>query len=185
VGGISKALFYPRTRRELIDSTVVVDCMLAGKLETLTPPRNPLDVLAQQTVAAVAMDALNVDDWYATVCRAAPWKALPRDVFDATLDMLAGRYPSGDFSAFRPRIIWQRESGQLTARPGAHLLAVTSGGTIPDRGMFSVLLPEGEEQPGARRVGELDEEMVYESRVNDIITLGPPPGASSKSLMTR
>jgi ATP-dependent Lhr-like helicase len=172
VGGISKALFYPRTRRELIDSTVVVDCMLAGKLETLTPPRNPLDVLAQQTVAAVAMDALNVDDWYATVCRAAPWKALPRDVFDATLDMLAGRYPSGDFSAFRPRIIWQRESGQLTARPGAHLLAVTSGGTIPDRGMFSVLLPEGEEQPGARRVGELDEEMVYESRVNDIITLG-------------
>jgi ATP-dependent Lhr-like helicase len=146
--------------------------MLAGKLETLTPPRNPLDVLAQQTVAAVAMDALNVDDWYATVCRAAPWKALPRDVFDATLDMLAGRYPSGDFSAFRPRIIWQRESGQLTARPGAHLLAVTSGGTIPDRGMFSVLLPEGEEQPGARRVGELDEEMVYESRVNDIITLG-------------
>lgn len=172
VGGISKALFYPRTRRELIDSTVVVECMLAGKLETLTPPRNPLDVLAQQTVAAVAMDALNVDDWYATVCRAAPWKALPRDVFDATLDMLAGRYPSGDFSAFRPRIIWQRESGQLTARPGAHLLAVTSGGTIPDRGMFSVLLPEGEEQPGARRVGELDEEMVYESRVNDIITLG-------------
>jgi ATP-dependent Lhr-like helicase len=77
VGGISKALFYPRTRRELIDSTVVVDCMLAGKLETLTPPRNPLDVLAQQTVAAVSMEALNVDDWYATVCRAAPWKALP------------------------------------------------------------------------------------------------------------
>ncbi|SFE57699.1 ATP dependent helicase, Lhr family [Phytobacter palmae] len=172
VGGISKALFYPRTRRELIDSTVVVDCMLTGKLETLTPPRNPLDVLAQQTVAAVSMDALNVDDWYATVQRAAPWKALPREVFDATLDMLAGRYPSGDFSVFRPRIIWQRESGQLTARPGAQLLAVTSGGTIPDRGMFSVLLPEGEEQTGARRVGELDEEMVYESRVNDIITLG-------------
>lgn len=172
VGGISKALFYPRTRRELIDSTVVVDCMLAGKLESLTPPRNPLDVLAQQTVAAVSMEALNVDDWYATVCRAAPWKALPREVFDATLDMLSGRYPSGDFSVFRPRIIWQRESGQLTARPGAQLLAVTSGGTIPDRGMFSVLLPEGEEQVGARRVGELDEEMVYESRVNDIITLG-------------
>jgi ATP-dependent Lhr-like helicase len=146
--------------------------MLAGKLESLTPPRNPLDVLAQQTVAAVSMEALNVDDWYATVCRAAPWKALPREVFDATLDMLSGRYPSGDFSVFRPRIIWQRESGQLTARPGAQLLAVTSGGTIPDRGMFSVLLPEGEEQVGARRVGELDEEMVYESRVNDIITLG-------------
>lgn len=172
VGGVSKALFYPRTRRELIDSSVVVDCMLTGKLETLTPPRNPLDVLAQQTVAAVSMDALNVDDWYATVCRATSWKDLPRDVFNATLDMLAGRYPSGDFAAFRPRIIWQRESGLLTARPGAQLLAVTSGGTIPDRGMFSVLLPEGEEQVGSRRVGELDEEMVYESRVNDIITLG-------------
>ncbi|QMI05079.1 ATP-dependent helicase [Citrobacter sp. RHB25-C09] len=172
VGGVSKGLFYPRTRRDLIDSAVIVECMYAGKLETLTPPRNPLDVLAQQTVAAVAMDALNVDDWFATVRRAAPWKDLPRSAFDATLDMLAGRYPSGDFSVFRPRIIWNRETGLLTARPGAQRLAVTSGGTIPDRGMFSVMLPEGEEQAGSRRVGELDEEMVYESRVNDIITLG-------------
>ena len=86
--------------------------------------------------------------------------------------MLCGRYPSGDFSAFRPKLVWNRETGILTARPGAQLLAVTSGGTIPDRGMYSVLLPEGEEQSGSRRVGELDEEMVYESRVNDIITLG-------------
>lgn len=172
VGGISKGLFYPRTRRDLIDTAVIVESMFAGKLESLTPPRNPLDVLAQQTVAAVSMDALNVDDWYATVRRAAPWRELPRNVFDATLDMLAGRYPSGDFAVFRPRIIWNRETGQLTARPGAQLLAVTSGGTIPDRGMFSVLLPEGDEQAGSRRVGELDEEMVYESRVNDIITLG-------------
>lgn len=172
VGGVSKGLFYPRTRRDLIDSAVIVECMYAGQLETLTPPRNPLDILAQQTVAAVSLDPVNVDDWYALVRRAYPWKDLPRSAFDATLDMLAGRYPSGDFAVFRPRIIWNRETGLLTARPGAQLLAVTSGGTIPDRGMFSVLLPEGDEQAGSRRVGELDEEMVYESRVNDIITLG-------------
>lgn len=146
--------------------------MFAGRLENLTPPHNPLDVLAQQTVAAAAMDALQVDEWYSRVRRAAPWKDLPRRVFDATLDMLSGRYPSGDFSAFRPKLVWNRETGILTARPGAQLLAVTSGGTIPDRGMYSVLLPEGEEKAGSRRVGELDEEMVYESRVNDIITLG-------------
>lgn len=172
VGGVSKGLFYPRTRRDLVDSAVIVECMYAGELETLTPPRNPLDILAQQTVATVSMDPVHVDDWYALVRRAFPWKDLPRSAFDATLDMLAGRYPSGDFAVFRPRIIWNRETGLLTARPGAQLLAVTSGGTIPDRGMFSVLLPEGDEQAGSRRVGELDEEMVYESRVNDIITLG-------------
>ncbi|HEM7924261.1 TPA: ATP-dependent helicase [Citrobacter farmeri] len=172
VGGVSKGLFYPRTRRDLVDSAVIVECMYAGQLETLTPPRNPLDILAQQTVATVSMDPINVDDWYALVRRASPWKDLPRSAFDATLDMLAGRYPSADFAVFRPRIIWNRETGLLTARPGAQLLAVTSGGTIPDQGMFSVQLPEGDEQAGSRRVGELDEEMVYESRVNDIITLG-------------
>lgn len=172
VGGVSKGLFFPRTRRDLVDSAVIVECMFAGRLENLTPPHNPLDVLAQQTVAAAAMDALQVDEWYSRVRRTAPWKDLPRRVFDATLDMLSGRYPSGDFSAFRPKLVWNRETGILTARPGAQLLAVTSGGTIPDRGMYSVLLPEGEEKAGSRRVGELDEEMVYESRVNDIITLG-------------
>ncbi len=116
-----------------------------------------------------------------TPCRTVERSA--QDVFfDATLDMLSGRYPSGDFSAFRPKLVWNRETGILTARPGAQLLAVTSGGTIPDRGMYSVLLPEGEEQAGSRRVGELDEEMVYESRVNGIITLGATSCAgSSKS----
>ncbi|GCR45036.1 ATP-dependent helicase [Escherichia coli] len=139
VGGVSKGLFFPRTRRDLVDSAVIVECMFAGRLENLTPPHNPLDVLAQQTVAAAAMDALQVDEWYSRVRRAAPWKDLPRRVFDATLDMLSGRYPSGDFSAFRPKLVWNRETGILTARPGAQLLAVTSGGTIPDRGMYSVL----------------------------------------------
>lgn len=172
VGGISTGLVYPRTRRDLIDASVAVERMLAGEIEAIDPPRNPLDVLAQQTVAAAAMDTLDVDAWYARVRRAAPYRSLPRSAFDATLDMLAGRYPSDDFAGFRPRLVWNRDTGELSARPGAKQLAVTSGGTIPDRGMFSVVLPEGEERAGSRRVGELDEEMVHESRVNDVITLG-------------
>ncbi|GBQ87589.1 ATP-dependent helicase Lhr [Gluconacetobacter johannae DSM 13595] len=172
VGGASSGLVYPRTRRDLVDATVTVESMRAGRIEAIDPPRNPLDVLAQQTVAAVAVSPLAVEDWYAMVRRAAPFSTLPRGAFDATLDMLAGRYPSDDFAAFRPRLVWNREAGLLTPRPGALQLAVTSGGTIPDRGLFAVVLPEGEERAGSRRVGELDEEMVYESRVNDIITLG-------------
>ncbi|MEN5264529.1 ATP-dependent helicase [Stenotrophomonas sp. TWI587] len=172
VGGISTGLVYPRTRRDLIDASVAVERMLAGEIEAIDPPRNPLDVLAQQTVAAAAMDTLDVEAWYARVRRAAPYRSLPRNAFDATLDMLAGRYPSDDFAGFRPRLVWNRDTGELSARPGAKQLAVTSGGTIPDRGMFSVILPEGEERAGSRRVGELDEEMVHESRVNDVITLG-------------
>lgn len=172
VGGVSSGVIYPRTRRDLIDATVTVERMLAGRLEAISPPRNPLDVLAQHTVAAVAMEPLEIETWYARVRRADPFRALPRSAFDATLDMLAGRYPSEAFGEFRPRLVWDRASGMLTARPGAQQLAVISGGTIPDRGMFSVVLPQGEEKSGARRVGELDEEMVYESRVNDVITLG-------------
>lgn len=172
VGGASAGLVYPRTRRDLVDATVTVTAMRAGRIEAIDPPRNPLDILAQQTVAAVAVAPLQVEDWYATVRRAAPFATLPRSAFDATLDMLAGRYPSDDFANFRPRLVWNRETGLLAPRPGALHLAVTSGGTIPDRGSFTVVLPEGEERAGSRRVGELDEEMVYESRVNDIITLG-------------
>ncbi|GAA4480946.1 ATP-dependent helicase [Gluconacetobacter asukensis] len=172
VGGASSGLVYPRTRRDLVDATVTVESMLAGRIEAIDPPRNPLDVLAQQTVAAVAVAPVDVEDWYATVRRAAPFTSLSRAAFDATLDMLAGRYPSDDFAAFRPRLVWNRETGVLTPRPGSLQLAVISGGTIPDRGLFTVILPEGEERAGSRRVGELDEEMVYESRVNDIITLG-------------
>ncbi|WP_137189735.1 ATP-dependent helicase [Stenotrophomonas rhizophila] len=172
VGGTSTGLVYPRTRRDLIDATVAIERMLAGGIEAVDPPQNPLDVLAQQTVAAAAMDTLDVDAWYARVRRAAPYRTLPRSAFDATLDMLTGRYPSDDFAGFRPRLVWNRQTGTLEARPGAKQLAVTSGGTIPDRGMFGVVLPEGEERAGSRRVGELDEEMVHESRVNDVITLG-------------
>ncbi len=172
VGGTSTGLVYPRTRRDLIDATVAIQRMLVGQIEAVDPPRNPLDVLAQQTVAAASMDTLDVEQWYATVRRAAPYMTLPRSAFDATLDMLAGRYPSDDFAGFRPRLVWNRQSGELSPRPGSKLLAVTSAGTIPDRGMYSVMLPEGEERAGSRRVGELDEEMVHESRVNDVITLG-------------
>lgn len=172
VGGISTGILFPRTRRDLLDSAVIVQSMRAGQLDALAPPRNPLDILAQQTLAAVAMDPLQVDAWYAQVCRADPFRSLSRRLFEATLDMLAGKFPSDGFAQLRPQLVWDRESGLLTARPSAQHLAVTSGGTIPDRGMFSVILPEGEEQAGSRRVGELDEEMVYESRVNDIITLG-------------
>ncbi|XPE68953.1 hypothetical protein ACNKHP_00350 [Shigella boydii] len=134
--------------------------MFAGRLENLTPPHNPLDVLAQQTVAAAAMDASQVDEWYSRVRRAAPWKDLPRRLHDATLDMLSGRYPSGDFSAFRQTGL-TGETGILTADLALNA-AVTSGGTIPDGGTYSVLLPEGEEKAGSRRVGELGEEMVYD-----------------------
>jgi ATP-dependent Lhr-like helicase len=142
--------------------------MTSGLIESLRVPTNPLDILAQQTVAAVALEPLDVDDWFDTVRRSAPFATLPRSAYDATLDLLAGRYPSDEFAELRPRIVWDRDSGALTGRPGAQRLAVTSGGTIPDRGLFGVYMV-GEK---ASRVGELDEEMVYESRVGDVFALG-------------
>ncbi|HKM25374.1 MAG TPA: DEAD/DEAH box helicase, partial [Corynebacterium sp.] len=129
----------------------------------------------QQTVAAVAAESLrgrdlDVEEWYATVRRARPYRDLARDVFDAVIDLVSGVYPSTDFAELRPRVIFDRVTGLLSARPGAQRVAVISGGTIPDRGMFGVFLVGGEGAP--RRVGELDEEMVYESRVGDVFTLG-------------
>lgn len=134
--------------------------------------RNPLDVLAQQTVAAASMEDLRPDDWYATVCRSAPFRDLDRGTFDSVMGMMTGAYDSEDFSAFRPCLMWNHDEDLISARPGAQRLAVTSGGTIPDRGLYTVVLPETDGGKGPRRVGELDEEMVYESRVGDIITLG-------------
>ena len=136
-------------------------------------PANPLDILAQQTVAAVALDTLEVEDWFDTVRRSAPFATLPRGAYEATLDLLSGRYPSDEFAELRPRIVWDRVAGTITGRPGAQRLAVTSGGTIPDRGMFGVfIVGTGSEGGAPRRVGELDEEMVYESRVGDVFALG-------------
>ena len=174
VGGRSQGVIFPRTRVEVIDAAVMAEGMEAGAIESTRLVRNALDVLAQQTVAAVAMapDGLPADDWLACVRRSACYADLGRRSFEGVLDMLAGRYGSGEVAEFAPRILWDRETGLLTPRPGSQRLAVTAAGTIPDRGMFSVVLPEGDARQGRRRVGELDEEMVMESRVGDIIALG-------------
>jgi ATP-dependent Lhr-like helicase len=170
VGEISKGVLFPKHRADLLHTTVASERMRTGLIEALAVPTNPLDILAQQTVAAVALDTLEVEDWWETVRRSAPFATLPRSAYEATLDLLSGKYPSDEFAELRPRIVWDRVAGTIAGRPGAQRLAVTSGGTIPDRGLFGVFIVGGEE--GARRVGELDEEMVYESRVGDVFALG-------------
>jgi len=175
VGEVSQGVLFPKHRGDLVNTTVTVERMLAGQIEPLYIPTNPLDILAQQTVAAAALGTIDVEEWFDVVRTSAPFATLPRSAFDATLDLLAGRYPSDEFAELRPRIIWDRVEGTITGRPGAQRLAVTSGGTIPDRGLFGVFLvgSEGEgARAGGRRVGELDEEMVYESRVGDVFALG-------------
>ena len=197
VGEVSQGVLFPKHRADLVHTTITVERMLAGKIERLFVPANPLDILAQQTVAATALGSIDVEDWFATVRRSAPFASLPRSAFEATLDLLAGRYPSDEFAELRPRIIWDRNAGTIEGRPGAQRLAVTSGGTIPDRGLFGVYIigtevegtgssgaagsaggdgraasPAAAAAKGGRRVGELDEEMVYESRVGDVFALG-------------
>lgn len=194
VGEVSQGVLFPKHRADLVHTTITVERMLAGKIERLFVPANPLDILAQQTVAATALGAIDVEDWFSTVRRSAPFASLPRSAFEATLDLLAGRYPSDEFAELRPRIIWDRNAGTIEGRPGAQRLAVTSGGTIPDRGLFGVYIigtetegtgssgsaggdgraasPSAAAAKGGRRVGELDEEMVYESRVGDVFALG-------------
>jgi ATP-dependent Lhr-like helicase len=168
VGAVSRGIVFPKYRGDLVQTAVVAERMTAGQIEEISYPRNPLDVLAQQVVAMTALDDCQADELLATVRKAASFATLPQSAFEAVLDMLAGRYPSDEFAELRPRLVWDRVTGMLTARPGSQRLAVTSGGTIPDRGLFGVFLV-GER---ASRVGELDEEMVYESRVGDIFTLG-------------
>ncbi|HEU0257187.1 MAG TPA: ATP-dependent helicase, partial [Microbacteriaceae bacterium] len=177
VGGVSHGLIFPKHRADLVHAAVAAERMTAGLIESIHVPQNPVDILAQQTVAAAAMDELEVAAWFETVRRSAPFHTLARSVFDATLDMLAGRYPSDGFAGLRPRIVWDRDAGRITGRPGAARLAVTNGGTIPDRGAFGVFVAGsvGSADGSARasaRVGELDEEMVYESRVGDVFALG-------------
>ncbi|HOB56793.1 MAG TPA: helicase-related protein, partial [Rhodoglobus sp.] len=180
VGEISKGVLFPKHRTDLLHTAVAVDRMRHGQIEAIAVPANPLDVLAQQTVAAVALGALDVEDWFDTVRRSAPFATLPRSAYDATLDLLSGLYPSDEFAELRPRIVWDRVAGTIEGRPGAQRLAVTSGGTIPDRGLFGVFIVGGATPSSAsgtgggpgRRVGELDEEMVYESRVGDVFALG-------------
>jgi ATP-dependent helicase Lhr and Lhr-like helicase len=175
VGDVSRGIFFPKYQGDLVQAAVVTRQMRAGQIEQLRMPRNPLDVLAQQIVAMAAMDDWDVSELERVVRRAAPFSGLTRAVLEAVLDMLAGRYPSEDFAGLRPRLVWDRTAGRLSGRPGSQRLAIANAGTIPDRGMFGVFLAgAATERPGrhSRRVGELDEEMVYESRVGDIFVLG-------------
>jgi ATP-dependent Lhr-like helicase len=170
MGAASRGIIFPKFRGDLIACAAVTRAMHEARIESSRYPRNPLDVLAQQIVAMVSMDPWDVDELYAAVRRAAPFTDVSRSVFDGVLDMLSGRYPSDDFADLRPRLTWDRLGNTLDAREGARRVAVINGGTIPDRGLYGVFLI-GERGPGAR-VGELDEEMVFESRVGETFLLG-------------
>ncbi|MBK0868529.1 ATP-dependent helicase [Saccharopolyspora sp. HNM0986] len=173
VGAVSRGVVFPKFRGDLVGCAVVAERMADGLIEALAFPRNPLDVLAQHVVSMVAMDAWPLESLARVVRRSAPFAGLPDSALHAVLDMLAGRYPSEEFGELRARIVWDRVQDELRARPGAQRLAATSGGTIPDRGLFTVTTPGDEEAGrGGVRVGELDEEMVYESRVGDTFLLG-------------
>lgn len=190
VGAVSKGVVFPMYRGDLVPATVIAQRMRTGDIEHLHVPANPLDVLAQQVVATLAVDDWDEAELLALVRRAAPFAHLGDATWRAVLDMLAGRYPSEDFAELRARITWDRATGMLHGRPGALRLAATSGGTIPDKGAYGVFLateaPDGgaltdsvtggsgsaNRNRGGKRVGELDEEMVYESRVGDTFTLG-------------
>src|SRR5450631_3671983 len=175
VGDVSRGVIFPKYQGDLVQAAVVARRMHSGQIEELHIPRNPLDVLAQQIVAMTAMDNWEIGELERVVRRAAPFSGLTRPVLEAVLDMLAGRYPSEEFAELRPRLVWDRTTGMLHGRPGGQRLAVTSGGTIPDRGLFGVFLAASQREGSGRnshRVGELDEEMVYESRVGDVFVLG-------------
>jgi len=166
VGEPSVGKIFPRHRGDLVEAAVVAQRMGTGEIEAIRFPRQPLDVLAQQVVAMVAVDDWSVADLLAVIRRAAPYEQLSEEVFCSVLDLLAGRYPSEEFRELRPRIVWDRTTGMLRARQGAGRLAVTNAGTIPDRGLYAVFTTDGS------RVGELDEEMVYEARVGETFLLG-------------
>ena len=169
VGAPSVGKIFPKYRGDLVEAAVVVKRMYEGAIEQTVYPRNPLDVLAQQVVAMSAMDRWPVEDVWRTVRAAAGFAELSRAQLDGVLDMLSGRYPSDEFAELRPRLNWDRVEDVITGRPSAQRLAVTSGGTIPDRGLYGVFIAgEG----AGRRVGELDEEMVYETRPGETFTLG-------------
>jgi ATP-dependent Lhr-like helicase len=172
VGDTSKGRIFPKFRADLLECAVVVRLMREGKIEPTVVPRNPLDVLCQQIVAiAAGFDVddggtITVDDLYALVTRTYTYAELSRELLENVLDMLDGRYPSQEFGELRPRIVWDRVAGTIRPRKGSRQLAVTNAGTIPDRGLYAVVLPDG------RRVGELDEEMVYEARPGQTFLLG-------------
>src|SRR6266511_1362483 len=171
VGALSKGIFFPKYRGDLLECAVVTARMHEGAIETTVMPRNPLDVLAQQLVAMSVMDTWTLDELAGVVGRAAPFENLTRDALEGVLGMLAGAYPSDEFAELKPRLTWDRLTGEIAGRRDARVVAITSGGTIPDRGLFGVYMVGELGTPG-RRVGELDEEMVYEARAGEVITLG-------------
>ncbi len=166
LGAVSKGRIFPKFRSDLLECAVVAKRMRTGEIEETVIPRNPLDVLAQQIVAMVADEEWEVDEIERVVTAAEPYAELSREQLENVLDMLDGRYPSERFAELRPRLVWDRTAGTVRGRKGARQLAVTNAGTIPDRGLFGVHLPDG------RRVGELDEEMVYEARAGQVFLLG-------------
>jgi ATP-dependent Lhr-like helicase len=174
VGAPSKGVIFPKYRGDLLECAVVTRRMHEGAIERTDIPRTPLDVLAQQVVAMTVMDPWTVDELLAAVTRAAPYEALTREVLEGVLGMLAGAYPSDEFAELKPRVVWDRVTDVVQGRRDARVVAVTSGGTIPDRGLFGVFMVGEAGTPG-RRVGELDEEMVYELRAGmhgDVVVLG-------------
>ena len=167
LGSTSKGRIFPKFRADLLESAVVARAMRGGEIEETKIPRNPLDVLAQQIVAIVADEEIEVAELHRLVRGAYPFSDLSLAQLENVLDMLAGRYPSDEFAELRPRIVWDRTAGVIRGRTGARRLAVTNAGTIPDRGLFGVHLVDG-----GGRVGELDEEMVYEARQGQTFMLG-------------
>ena len=167
---VSEGVIFPKYRGDLVACAAVTAAMRQGKVESSRYPRNPLDVLAQQLVAMVSMERWSVDDLYRTVRSAAPFAELSRPIFDGVLDMLSGRYPSDDFAELRPRVTWDRVNGTVMARQGAKRVAIANAGTIPDRGLFGVFLSGADKDKA--RVGELDEEMVFEARAGETFLLG-------------
>ena len=167
LGAVSKGRIFPKFRADLLESAVVAERMLNGEIEETQIPRNPLDVLAQQIVAVCADEEIEVAELHDLVRGAYPFADLSRAQLENVLDMLSGRYPSDEFAELRPRIVWDRTGGVIRGREGARRLAVTNAGTIPDRGLFGVHIVNG-----GGRVGELDEEMVYEARAGQTFLLG-------------
>jgi ATP-dependent Lhr-like helicase len=171
VGEASRGILFPKYRGDLLAAAAATARMAEGRVEETAYPRNPLDVLAQQIVAIVSAEPARVEDLYRLVRRAAPFAELPRASFEGVLDMLSGRYPSDEFAELRPRITWDRVGGEIRAREGARRIAVVNAGTIPDRGLYGVFLA-GDDSRRSLRVGELDEEMVFESQPGDVFVLG-------------
>ncbi len=170
VGATSEGIVFPKFRQDLIACAALSHAMQEGQVESTRYPRNPLDLLAQQVVAMVAVESWPIDALFDVVRRAAPFAELSRPLFESVLDLLSGRYPSDEFAELKPRITWDRLTNTLTARESAKRVAIINGGTIPDRGLYGVFLAGAAK--GQARVGELDEEMVFESRTGDTFVLG-------------